>query len=415
MRYFSLSALFVGVGFLLFACSTTNIMQPPSMASLRIVKTTIAKDVKPSGMLSLPISPTTKFTTDNDSVISHVVFTHLFGKHSIRWDWYDPQGKLYESTDDFVLESPRGKYIAEGATCHSMRIKGTEVIDNPGGWSVKIYIDDALSAIDDFVIKPVEIEAANSVPDVSNIDFGRYHALVIGNNKYNTLDNLKSANNDARAVANTLKNKYGFDVNLKLDATRSDVILALDILRKILNDKDNLLIYYAGHGWLDKDGDEGYWLPVDADKETTLNWISNSKVTSTIKAIPAKHVLIVADSCYSGKMTRNLRGLIVTRSNNYYASITRKRTRSVLCSGGLEPVIDSGGKSGHSIFASAFLDVLNNNRSVMDGTELFSKIRHIVKLEADQTPEYSDIRRAGHDGGDFLFVRKHFLKRNTDR
>jgi hypothetical protein len=29
-----------------------------------------------------------------------------------------------------------------------------------------------------------------------------------------------------------------------------------------------------------------------------------------------------------------------------------------------------------------------------------------VVLNADQTPQYSDIRRAGHDGGDFLFVRK---------
>jgi hypothetical protein len=26
-------------------------------------------------------------------------------------------------------------------------------------------------------------------------------------------------------------------------------------------------------------------------------------------------------------------------------------------------------------------------------------------LNSDQTPEYSDIRKAGHDGGDFLFVR----------
>ena len=63
------------------------------------------------------------------------------------------------------------------------------------------------------------------------------------------------------------------------------------------------------------------------------------------------------------------------------------------------------------MFASAFLDVLNDNKSIMDGTEVFSKIRHIAKLDADQTPEYSDIRKAGHNGGDFLFVRKHLLDR----
>ena len=42
----------------------------------------------------------------------------------------------------------------------------------------------------------------------------------------------------------------------------------------------------------------------------------------------------------------------------------------------------------------------------MDGTELFQSIRRPVMIAADQTPEYSDVRNAGHDGADFLFVRR---------
>ncbi len=42
----------------------------------------------------------------------------------------------------------------------------------------------------------------------------------------------------------------------------------------------------------------------------------------------------------------------------------------------------------------------------MDGNALFNAIKRPVVLDADQTPQYSDIRRAGHDGGDFMFVRK---------
>ena len=42
----------------------------------------------------------------------------------------------------------------------------------------------------------------------------------------------------------------------------------------------------------------------------------------------------------------------------------------------------------------------------MDGTQLFETVRHKVVLNAQQTPEYSDIRLAGHEGGDFLFVRR---------
>ena len=76
----------------------------------------------------------------------------------------------------------------------------------------------------------------------------------------------------------------------------------------------------------------------------------------------------------------------------------------MLCSGGLEPVYDGFGDGDHSVFAAALLVALDHNNKVMDTMELFSKIRHPVMLNADQTPEYSDIRKAGHAGGDFLFV-----------
>jgi len=43
----------------------------------------------------------------------------------------------------------------------------------------------------------------------------------------------------------------------------------------------------------------------------------------------------------------------------------------------------------------------------MDGTQLFNQIRRPVMTAANQTPQYTDVRQAGHDGGDFLFVRKN--------
>jgi len=240
--------------------------------------------------------------------------------------------------------------------------------------------------------------------DLSGIDFGRYFSLVIGNNNYRTLPKLKTAKNDAQVVAGTLKRNYGFNVELLIDATRSDILLALNKLRRKLTKRDNLLIYYAGHGWLDKEADEGYWLPTDAEEDNTVNWVSNSYITATLRAIEAKHVLIVADSCYSGKLGRGLHIRNITPS--YLARISAKKARSAISSGGLEPVIDSGGEGRHSVFASVFLSALRENKGVMDGTQLFLKIRRPVMLNADQTPEYSDIRKAGHDGGDFLFVRR---------
>ena len=235
-----------------------------------------------------------------------------------------------------------------------------------------------------------------------NIDFGSYSALVIGNNNYQYLPLLKTAQNDAKKVAATLKAKYGFKVKLLLDANRSDILLALNNLRWNLTQRDNLLIYYAGHGWLDKEADEGYWLPVNAQKDNVLAWISNSSITASLRALKAKHVLIVADSCYSGKLARGVH--IVDKTPGYLTRLSQKRARCVISSGGLEPVIDSGGKGVHSVFASALLDTLRENKGIMDGAQLFNKLRRPVMLNSDQTPEFSDIRKAGHEGGEFLFV-----------
>lgn len=248
--------------------------------------------------------------------------------------------------------------------------------------------------------QPAEIVEEDAVP--RDINFGKYHALVIGINDYQHMPKLKTAVNDARSIAGILEKNYGFDVQLLVNPGRTEIISRLSKLRRTMTRNDNLLIYYAGHGWLDKQAEEGYWLPVDAEQDNEANWVSNSTITANIRALSAKHIMIIADSCYSGKLTRGLH--IKRKTPNYLTRMAQKKTRVVLASGGLEPVEDSGGKGNHSIFASALIETLEDNRSVLDGTELFSKIKRPVLVNTDQTPEYGDIRKTGHDGGDFLFV-----------
>ena len=246
----------------------------------------------------------------------------------------------------------------------------------------------------------VSVTRARNIP---NVEYGTYRALVIGINDYKTLPVLKTAVADARAVASTLKSKYGFSVQLLENPSRDAIIDAFDELREALTEQDNLIIYYAGHGWLDPQSGRGYWLPVDAREDRRSRWLANSSLTDTLQATFAKHVMVVADSCYSGTLTRSIK--VPERRSDYIAHMAEKRARLVLSSGGLEPVVDSGGGK-HSVFAAQFLKALDENEGVIDGTQLFEKIRHTVVLNADQTPEYSDIRKAGHEGGDFLFVRR---------
>ena len=262
-----------------------------------------------------------------------------------------------------------------------------------------------VSSIEKTTQRSPSVTTPQAPADMSQSGFGDYYALVIGNNDYQNITQLKTAVKDARAVAKMLRERYNFEVTLLINATRSDLFTAFSKLRRKLQTSDNLLIYYAGHGIMDKQTQRGYWLPVDAQRSIKSNWVANEDITSELKAIAAKHVLIVADSCYSGTLTRSLDmgSMRVGGLKEWVDRMAQRRSRTVLTSGGLEPVLDAGG-GGHSVFAQAFLKALAENKTIIDMDSLYETIRRRVVLNADQTPLYSDIRFVGHDDGDFIFV-----------
>lgn len=248
-------------------------------------------------------------------------------------------------------------------------------------------------------------EAAAAAP----LTVGRYYALVIGINDYKDLPHLKTAEGDAQAVASVLRERLGFDVSLLLNATRQQIVGALNKYRRELNNSSNLLIYYAGHGYRDREVDKAYWLPVDAAINDNSNWISADDITINVKGIPAKHVLIISDSCYSGTLARgiNLERVGTSEREQYIRRMLAGTSRTLIASGGNEPVAD-GGEDGHSIFASALLRALGRfDSDAFTAEELFYKyVREYVSGRSEQTPEYNPLRNSGHESGDFVFVRK---------
>ena len=233
------------------------------------------------------------------------------------------------------------------------------------------------------------------------IDVGDYHALVIGIAEYAYQPDLETPINDAADISSVLQKRYGFEVEVLENATHSNIISALHERRTSLGAKDNLLVYYAGHGHVDDATGEGYWLPADAERDVPTNWISNSTISTALKGIPAKHILLVADSCFSGTLNRSAE--IPDPTTDPFDDLARKKARVVLTSGGLEPVADAG-SGRNSIFATYLLRALAENHDILQGRHLFAKIKGPVMGNAPQTPEYGDIRFTGHDGGDFLFV-----------
>ncbi|MBP8980134.1 MAG: caspase family protein [Syntrophobacterales bacterium] len=246
----------------------------------------------------------------------------------------------------------------------------------------------------------------------AGLSAGRSFALVIGINNYeDAIGRLKTAAGDAKSICDVLAEHYNFQCTLLLDgsATREGILKALDDLKKKLNPEDRLLIYYAGHGYYEKDTDTSFWLPVDAEKNNTIRWIDAKSITNELNRSQARQILIVADSCYAGTMTRSFSPSLEGHGAReiYLSKMMEKKSRVLIASGGNEPVSDSG-VPGHSIFAAVLLKALKNpfSRSFTAEELMIRHIKESVGGQSEQTPEYRIIKNSGHEGGDFVFIKE---------
>ena len=274
----------------------------------------------------------------------------------------------------------------------------------------------------DFAIKTGTATAADIVDALREkppVGVGRLQALVIGNNGYRQWPKLETAVDDARTVADVLGKKFGYKVNLLIDATADDIINALNDYALTLRENDVLIIYYAGHGQLDTKNKRAFWVPVDGETQRDTHWIPSYRVTDLVNKMKARKVLIVSDSCYSGGLAADLTG-VVTGMRPGLGEDGREKavgalwdvvSRTILTSGMLAPVLDDegSGKAKHSLFARALLEVLDETKGILTGDGLYTAVQARVvyrsqKMKFDQTPFYTGLAHAGHEGGDFILV-----------
>jgi uncharacterized caspase-like protein len=126
---------------------------------------------------------------------------------------------------------------------------------------------------------------------------------------------LDNAVNDVVRMRQTLVDVYGFDAPdewlLTDQAATAQAILSLvDQLRQNLQPNDNLVFFYAGHGAEVRDmvageevGRTGYLVPVNVKgpvAQVPSQYINIQVLLEALARLPARHVLVILDSCYSG-------------------------------------------------------------------------------------------------------------------
>ncbi len=249
--------------------------------------------------------------------------------------------------------------------------------------------------------KTVDLTAANK----SVKPGGKYYALLIGVSKYNDVRlNLDHPVTDAKKIKEALTQGYNFTAEQTMlleNPSRGEIFAALYKLRNKITPNDNLLIFYAGHGYWDEKIKQGYWWPRDATASDPSNWLSNSDLREQLRGISSAHTLLVSDACFSGGIFRTRDASSIKSASIDYQMLYKLPSRRAITSGTLTAVPD------RSVFVEYFLKRLGQNQEkFLPSQMLFNSIRLAIINNSATVPQEGVIAETGDEGGDFIFMKK---------
>lgn len=387
------------------------------------------KGIFESGNFSLPISliyGENKLTIKVIDRSENFIEKKLLVFQDPNADIIAPAIKLYPPFDELT----RGIQIVPRDTSESVFTLKGQVIDESGLMSITVnnqtidslvgnefYFTFKYGLPDSLIILAADVFGnigelsarinTRIVEDIeSDIGAVKFYALLIGVDDYSDprINDLDYPVSDCLKLSNVLTEYYTFnksDIKILKNPSRREIIGALEQLRSKLRDNSNLLIFYAGHGYYDEEIKQGYWLPADARKDESYDWLSNNTIRDYIRGIKTQHTLLISDACFSGSI---LRDPLVDASISIN-EIYKIKSRKALVSGIMNEVPDK------SVFVKYLVDYLsNNNIKYLQAQNLYYNIKDAIirNSQIGQIPSYSYIPSAGDEGlsGDFIFIKR---------
>lgn len=255
-----------------------------------------------------------------------------------------------------------------------------------------------------------EIIANDQAIEVEEINKSINYGLLLAIEDYPldalNLQHLSNPYSDATKLKKEIISNYSFDsenVTMLRNPSRSDILSSFESLASILDENDNLLVFFAGHGFYDENLEIGYWLASDAISSSKANWVSNSTIRDYISGLKNKHTLLISDACFSGSIfkTREVTNVSNTLDDYAYYRLNKLPSRKAMTSGTLNTVPDD------SQFMKYLLKYLSENeKEYLPSKQLFHEIEIAIINNTANIPQFGTIQNTGDEGGDFIFVRK---------
>jgi hypothetical protein len=238
-----------------------------------------------------------------------------------------------------------------------------------------------------------------------NSAVGKQWAVFIAIDRYQEWGPLKNPVKDAKEIRDILLETYYVDEVHELydqEATAAGIRQLLTGLASQVVKDDSVFIFYAGHGYLDTYSKTGFWIPSNGGRDlmAQANWIPNIQIRNLLDQLPAKHVFLISDSCFSGDILNANRGTPVQIDSAYYRQAYDKVSRQVMTSGASEEVPDA------SEFAVRLKSGLRRAEGACIDPEYLFTSAGVREVKSTQ-PMLGVIHNSEHQtGGSFLFFRK---------
>ncbi len=171
----------------------------------------------------------------------------------------------------------------------------------------------------------LNIKAATGADIVRNIPQGkkasRYDVAVLVANRNYQRDGVPAvqyAHNDLEAMKKYLIRAMGYspeNIIVEKDASKGTFETLFGsarsakgkLARFIRKGKSRVFIYYVGHGAPDPETGDSFFVPVDADPDYIANsGYSLATFYDNLKKLAAKEMVVVLDSCFSGRTQKGL-------------------------------------------------------------------------------------------------------------
>lgn len=252
-------------------------------------------------------------------------------------------------------------------------------------------------------------------PPTTNIPIPRNYALIFATDTYTQWPTLTNPISDADAFKVTLTNLYGFHVEVVPNPkTKGEILLKLnEYLHRKFDQQDQLLIFFAGHGYFDDLLGLGFLVPSEAklieDDPTHLTLLGYQEILPYVNHIPAQHILLMVDACFAGTLDRRIVASNMRGSDPYVRStlpelLARKeliRTRLYITSGG-KTFVPDGVPGHHSPFVKALLSTFVHAADTK-GYLTLNDIREGL-YDVKPEPHTGDIQDENDAEADFLLL-----------